>query len=174
MTETRSGERSPNLLASFQFAAQGCWETLRTQRNMRIHLLVAGVVLLAGGVFGVSRLEWGLLVVVIGLVLVAELFNTAIEIAIDLSCPEWNPLAKRAKDAAAGAVLVAALVAVGVGGLVFLPHLQQVLTLQRVDSGCLERKLIVKTRTQFAASGRTEPRQMVPLEGSPHESQASA
>ena len=130
MTQTPPGERSPHVLASFQFAIQGCWETVCTQRNMRLHVFAAALVLLAAWWLGVSPIEWGLLVVVIGLVLAAELVNTAIEIAIDLSCPEWNPLARRAKDAAAGAVLVTALVAVVVGGLVFLPRLQDVLTLR--------------------------------------------
>ena len=95
----------------------------RTQENARIHL-GATVVTVAGGVFfGISRGEWMAVVLAIGLVLTAEAFNTAIEAVVDLASPEQHPLAGRAKDVAAGAVLLAAVTAVVVGVLVFGPHL---------------------------------------------------
>jgi diacylglycerol kinase (ATP) len=96
---------------------------LRTQTNARLHLLATIVVIGAGLGLQISRMEWLAIVAVIGLVWVAEGLNTAIEAAVDLVSPERHPLAGRAKDVAAGAVLLAAVTAVVVGALVFGPRL---------------------------------------------------
>jgi len=92
---------------------------LRTQRNMRIHFAVAVGVLVAAVITGVSRLELIVLLLAIAFVLIAEMINTAIEGAIDVATTSFDPMAKLAKDIAAGAVLIAAMNAVAVGYLVF-------------------------------------------------------
>jgi len=108
---------------SFGYAFRGLFFLLRTQTNARLHLVATIVVIGAGFGFQISRMEWLAIVAVIGLVWVAEGLNTAIEAAVDLVSPEQNPLAGRAKDVAAGAVLLAAVTAVVVGAVVFGPRL---------------------------------------------------
>lgn len=95
---------------------------LHTQANARIHLVAAVLVIIAGFVFGISRGEWCAIVGAIGLVLAAEGINTAIEAVVDLASPGLHPLAERAKDVAAGAVLLAAVTAATIGLLVFAPR----------------------------------------------------
>ncbi|HWQ23300.1 MAG TPA: diacylglycerol kinase [Gaiellaceae bacterium] len=111
--------RRPSLLESFDFAAEGVVHALRTQRNLWIHFAIGAGVLVAALAFGVSKLELMILLLAITFVLVAELVNTAIEAAVDVASTSFDPLAKLAKDIAAGAVLIAALNAVAVGYLVF-------------------------------------------------------
>jgi len=114
-----SPQRSPSLFDSFNYAAEGIIHALRTQRNLWIHFMLAAAVLVAAVAFGVSRLELMVLLLAITFVLVAELVNTAIEAAVDVASTSFDPMAKLAKDIAAGAVLIAALNAVAVGYLVF-------------------------------------------------------
>ena len=114
-----SSQRSPTIFDSFNYASEGIIHVLRTQRNMRIHFLVAAVVLVLALVAGVSKLELIALLLSITFVLMAEMINTAIEGAIDVSTTSFDPMAKLAKDVAAGAVLIATLNAVAVGYLVF-------------------------------------------------------
>jgi len=114
-----SPQRSPSLFDSFNYAAEGVIHALRTQRNLWIHFMLAAAVLVAAVAFGVSRLELMVLLLAITFVLVAELVNTAIEAAVDVASTSFDPMAKLAKDIAAGAVLIAALNAVAVGYLVF-------------------------------------------------------
>jgi diacylglycerol kinase (ATP) len=104
---------------SFRFAAEGLALALRTQRNLRIHFAAAGAVLLASAALAVSALEALLLLTAVVIVPLAELFNTAIEAAVDLATTRFHPLARTAKDVAAAAVLVASVYAVGVGLIVF-------------------------------------------------------
>ncbi|MBD0330630.1 MAG: diacylglycerol kinase [Thermoleophilia bacterium] len=111
--------RRPSLLDSFNFAFEGVIHVLRTQRNMRIHFAVAGVVLVAAVAIGVSRMELIALLLAIAFVLIAEMINTAIEGAVDVSTTSFDPNAKLAKDIAAGAVLIATITAVAIGYLVF-------------------------------------------------------
>ncbi len=111
--------RAPNLLASFNFAFEGVIHVLRTQRNMRIHFLIAVLVLIAALVTNVEKLELIALLLSISFVLIAEMINTAIEAAIDVATTAFDPMAKLAKDIAAGAVLIATVNAVAVGYLVF-------------------------------------------------------
>jgi diacylglycerol kinase (ATP) len=114
-----SPQRSQSIFESFNYAAEGVIHALRTQRNLWIHFTVAAAVLVAAVGFGVSKLELMVLLLAITFVLVAELVNTAIEAAIDVASTSFDPMAKIAKDIAAGAVLVATLNAVAVGYLVF-------------------------------------------------------
>jgi diacylglycerol kinase (ATP) len=111
--------RPPSLLESFNVAFEGIIHVLRTQRNMRLHFLIAAGVLVAALSFDVSRLELVVLLLAIAFVLIAEMVNTAIEAAVDVSSTAFDPMAKLAKDIAAGAVLIAAINAVAVGYLVF-------------------------------------------------------
>jgi diacylglycerol kinase (ATP) len=115
----RPRQRSPSVLQSFNYATEGVIHALRTQRNLWIHFAIAAAVLIAALAFGVSKLELMVLLLAITFVLVAELVNTAIEAAVDVASTAFDPMAKLAKDMAAGAVLIAALNAVAVGYLVF-------------------------------------------------------
>ena len=110
---------APSLLESFNYAFEGIIHVLRTQRNMRIHFVIAAVVLVAGLATGVSRLELIALLLAISFVMIAEMINTAIEGAVDVSTTSFDPNAKLAKDIAAGAVLIATINAVAIGYLVF-------------------------------------------------------
>ena len=110
-------------LRSFTFAWQGVWHAVRTGRNMRVHLAAALAAVIAGAVLGISAVQWACVALAIGTVLVAEIFNTVIEAMIDLQTQQFHPLAKIAKDGAAGAVLVASIAAAGVAVAVFLPRL---------------------------------------------------
>jgi diacylglycerol kinase (ATP) len=118
---------SSDLLTSFRHAFSGVWYVVRTQRNARIHLTVALVVIALGLWLGLSYTEWAVIVLTIGLVLAAEAFNTVAEAAVDLATAERHPLAKIAKDVAAGAVLLMAITAVLVGLLILGPPLWRTL-----------------------------------------------
>jgi diacylglycerol kinase (ATP) len=111
--------RAPTLLDSFNYAFEGVIHVLRTQRNLRIHFVIAIVVIGAAVAVGVGRDELILLLMAIAFVLVAEMVNSAIEGAIDVSTTSFDPNAKLAKDIAAGAVLISAVTAIAVGYLVF-------------------------------------------------------
>ena len=111
--------RAPSILESFNFAIEGIIHVLRTQRNMRIHFAVAVGVLVAALAFDVSRLELIALLIAIVFVLIAEMFNSAVEAAVDVASTSFDPMAKLAKDIGAGAVLIAAVNAIAVGYLVF-------------------------------------------------------
>lgn len=108
---------------SFRFAFQGIADLLRTQANSRFHLLAAVAVIAAGFWLHVSAGEWLALIICITLVISLEALNTALEYLTDLVSPDYHPLAGKAKDAAAGAVLLAAFGSLAVGLLVFLPKI---------------------------------------------------
>ena len=108
-----------SLLDSFNYAFEGIIHVLRTQRNLRIHFVIAIVVIAAAAALGVQRIELIALLIVIAFVLVAEMINSAIEGAIDVSTTSFDPNAKLAKDVAAGAVLIASVTAIAIGYLVF-------------------------------------------------------
>ena len=111
--------RAQTLLESFNFAFEGIIHVLRTQRNMRIHFLAAVIVLVTAVAIGVSKLELIALLLAIAFVFITEMVNSAIEQAIDVATTSFDPLAKLAKDVAAGAVLIATVNAVAIGYLVF-------------------------------------------------------
>ena len=114
-----SPQRSRSVLESFNFAFEGVVHVLRTERNLRLHFLIAALVIIAAVGFDVTRYELIALLISIAFVLIAEMLNSAIEAVVDLTTDSLHPLAKVAKDVAAGAVLVAAANAVAVGYLVF-------------------------------------------------------
>ena len=115
--------KSPNLIASFGFALEGIAHAFRTQRNFKLHVGITLAVIIAGVLLGISVEQWAILAVTIALVLQAELVNTALEAIVDHVAPEFHALAKIAKDCAAGAVFVSAVVAVIVGLLILGPKL---------------------------------------------------
>jgi diacylglycerol kinase len=120
--------RSRNLVEAFRFAFSGLWYTLRTQRNLRVQLAIASVVTILGLWLKLSADQWAILALTSGLVLISEMTNTVIEKLVDLVCPDYHPLAKIVKDVMAGAVVLAALVAVIVGLLILGPALWNKLT----------------------------------------------
>jgi len=111
--------RAPTLIDSFNYAFEGIIHVLRTQRNLRIHFVIAIAVIAAAAAFGVDRIELICLLLAIAFVLVAEMVNSAIEGAIDVSTTAFDPNAKLAKDIAAGAVLISTVTALAVGYLIF-------------------------------------------------------
>ena len=108
---------------SFRFAFRGIADFVRSEANARFHLVAATAVVAAGFWFRVSPGEWLALILCIALVISLEAINTAIEHLTDLVSPNYHPLAGKAKDVAAGAVLIAAFGAVAVGLIVFLPKI---------------------------------------------------
>ena len=113
------------LFESFNYAIEGILYVLKTQRNMRFHFLTGIIVLLLGLYFNLSKSELILLLITISFVFIAEMFNTAMELVIDLITDEFHPLARIIKDIAAGSVLVAAINSVFVGYLLFLTNLPE-------------------------------------------------
>ncbi|NDV47167.1 diacylglycerol kinase family protein [Paludibacter sp. 221] len=108
-------------IKSFGYAFRGIWKAFATQPNMRIHLIVAVLVVICGFLFRISTIEWMFCLLCFGLVFGAELINSAIESVVDLASPEKNKLAGDAKDMAAGAVLVCAIFSAIVGLIIFVP-----------------------------------------------------
>lgn len=110
-------------IAGFGYAFSGLWYALRTQINMLVHLTLTILAIILGVILRISAVEFALVFVAIAGVLIAELFNTVIELTVDLASPEYHPLAKRAKDMAAGAVLLSAMLAIVIALFVYIPHL---------------------------------------------------
>lgn len=105
---------------SFKYAIEGIQQAM-TEQNFRFDLMFAFIVIIAGVFTDISKTEWIILIIVIALTLSLEMINTAIERVVDLASPDQHPLAKAAKDIAAGAVLVFACASVIIGLLIFLP-----------------------------------------------------
>lgn len=110
-------------IRSFGYALTGITDMLRTQQNAWIHAAATCAVTTLGLLLGLSRTEWTLIVLAIVSVWTAEALNTAIELLTDIVAPDFHPLAARAKDVAAGAVLIASLGATTIGVLVLGPRL---------------------------------------------------
>jgi len=112
------------LLRSFGYAFKGLAYATKTQRNFRVHLVATVIAVAMGYALHISVNDWQWIILSITLVLVAELFNTAIEALTDLVSPEYNELAGHVKDVSAGAVTLAAVFALIMGLIIFLPKLQ--------------------------------------------------
>ena len=117
--------KSRSFLQSLRHAGRGIVDGWRTGRNLRIQAFLGFCAVGLGLFVGLSPLEWAVLSLMIGVVLAAELANTAIENAVDLASPEYHELARLAKDMAAGAVLLLALTSLAVGAWLFVPKLLQ-------------------------------------------------
>jgi diacylglycerol kinase (ATP) len=109
-------------IRSFKYAFVGIWTMLKSQQNAWIHAFATVAVVLAGFVLGISTAEWCWLVLAIIAVWMAEALNTAIEFLADVASPEFNPLVKKAKDVAAGAVLISAIGALIIGIIIIGPY----------------------------------------------------
>jgi diacylglycerol kinase (ATP) len=114
-------------IRSFKYAFQGVFYLFRTEGNAKIHLAAACLAVLLGFLFSITPGEWCLIILSIFSTISAEAFNTAIEDLVDLVSPEKHPLAGRAKDLAAGAVLLTAMGAAAVGVVIFLPRILDLL-----------------------------------------------
>lgn len=121
--EEKGPRKARNFLISLQFAVSGVLYAFRTQRNLRTHFGLAALVLLFSLNFQLTRAEMALLVLTIGLVVAAELFNTAVELVVDLITDRYHVLAAHAKNVAAGGVLAAAITAALVGYVLFFDRL---------------------------------------------------
>ena len=113
------------LYKSFGYAFEGIFTGIRKERNMKIHCLGVACVTAAVFFFHISLTEWCICLILFGLILGLELVNTAVEAVVDLVTEERKPLAKLAKDTAAGAVLIAAIMAAAAGLVIFLPKAAQ-------------------------------------------------
>ena len=111
------------LIKSFRYAFEGLFHAIRYNQNMRIHIVVAILVVIASLILKVNPFEMGILGIMILLVLIAEMMNTAIEEMVDLIVTEHRQQAKIAKDVASGMVLVASIGSVIVGVIIFAPHI---------------------------------------------------
>lgn len=114
-------------IRSFGYAWKGIRCCVGKEQNLSFHLIATVAVVIAGFVFGINRTEWMIMLLCIGVVIAAELFNTAIEKLVDLVSPGHHPLAGQVKDIAAGAVLVCAVAAAIAGLIIFLPYLTRFL-----------------------------------------------
>ena len=110
-------------LKSFTYAGKGIKSFVCREHNVWIHLSIALLTIMAGFFFEIHLIEWIAIIICIGVVIAAEAFNTAIERLVNLTSPEWNPIAGEVKDIAAGAVLICAVAAAIVGLVIFIPYI---------------------------------------------------
>lgn len=108
---------------SLTYAGRGIWVFLKSTHNVWVHGVVFIIAIVAGIYCGISSTDWMMIILASGLVFAAEAFNTAIEIDIDLTSPDYHPYARDTKDVAAGAVLISAITAGIIGVLVFGPYI---------------------------------------------------
>ena len=120
-------EKKDPLYQSFGYAFQGIFTCVRKERNMKIHCVAAVLVVIAGVILKISAIEWCICLALFGLVMALEHVNSAVEAVVDMVTEEYHPLAKVAKDTAAGAVLIAAIMAAIAGCIIFLPKIAQIL-----------------------------------------------
>lgn len=111
------------LYRSFGYAFEGIWTVISRERNMKIHCSAAVCVTIAGFLLHISKQEWITCFILFGLIMSLEMVNTAIEAVVDLVTSERKPLAKKAKDVAAGAVLISAIFAAVIGLMIFIPKI---------------------------------------------------
>lgn len=121
MKEKKQGIKK--LISSFKYAINGINTAFKEEQNMKIHVLAISVVIVLGVILKISKIEWIICLILFGMVVSAELFNTAIETTVDLAMPEKNEKAKIAKDVSAGAVLITAITAAIIGIIIFIPKI---------------------------------------------------
>jgi diacylglycerol kinase len=114
-------------LKSFSFAMHGLSYLLKNEHNSRIHLVASIISIILGIILKLNIIEWSLLIIVIGIVFLAELFNSAVETLADIIDPEWNKMIMMAKDYSAAAVLISAIVALVAGCIIMVPKLIKLL-----------------------------------------------
>lgn len=113
------------LVNSFKYAWEGIKQSYKGEQNLKIHTFVAILVIIFGFFLKISYIEWLICLLLIGLVLMAEFFNTAIEYTVDLASPKIHPLAKAAKDTASAGVLIISIISAIIGLLIFLPKIYE-------------------------------------------------
>jgi diacylglycerol kinase len=112
-----------HIIKSFKFAFSGIKEAFQSERNMKVHFILMALAIILGCILKLSSIEWAILVITIGLVLILEFINTSLEQIVDIVSPETRDKARIAKDVAAAGVLVSAIVAILVGAFLFLPKI---------------------------------------------------
>lgn len=115
--------KSKNLLSSFKFAFNGIFCSFKSERNIKIHILATILVIIMGIGLKISLIEWAIIILAIASVIGSELFNTALEVVVDMFTKDYNEYAKKAKDIAAGAVLIFAISAGIIGFIIFIPKI---------------------------------------------------
>lgn len=110
-------------LLSFVYAIQGIITSIKEERNIKIHLLAVVVTTVMGIIYKISNIEWMICILLFGMVISSELLNTAIENAVDLVTDEKKEFARKAKDAAAGAVLINAIISVIIACIIWIPKI---------------------------------------------------
>ena len=124
MNEEKKFEiKSKKVINSFKYAIEGIWKSFKTERNMKIHIFVMILVIIAGILLKINKCEWIICVLCFAMVIGGELLNTAIETVVDIAMPYKNEKAKNAKDVSAGAVLVVAIGAAICGLIIFVPKI---------------------------------------------------
>ena len=116
-------KKRKKLRNSFKYAFEGVHRELKEEQNLKIHILIMILVIIAGFILKLSPMEWIICIILFGFVIALELINTAIELTVDLAMPEIHPKAKAAKDIAAAAVLVSATCSVIIGVIIYLPKI---------------------------------------------------
>lgn len=111
------------LTNSFKYAFQGIKQAYKGEQNLKIHTVIAMFVLIFGFFLKLSYMEWLVCLILIAMVIMAELFNTALEYVVDLASPNIHPLAKAAKDTASSSVLFAAIISAIIGLIIFIPKI---------------------------------------------------
>ena len=119
--------KSHSLLESFKYAIEGIIYTIKTQRNMRIHIVIGGLVISLSLFLHISRVDFAIILIVISLVIVAELLNTSIETLLDVLDKRYNKDIKHIKDIQAGTVLIFSIFSVIVGIILFWPYVYRFL-----------------------------------------------
>lgn len=111
------------LISSFRFACNGIRYALHTQQNFRIQLFFLAAAISMGVFLGITELEWIAIILTSSLVLILEIINTSIERLVDFMTSEYHPKAEQVKDTAAGAVLIASIMSVVIGLIIFIPYI---------------------------------------------------
>lgn len=115
--------KTKKLINSFKYAIQGFLISFRKERNMKIHILIMMAVIILGFILKISKIEWIICIILFGIVIAGEMFNTAIETTVDIAMPFKNPKAKVAKDVSAGGVLILAIISAVIGCMIFIPKI---------------------------------------------------
>lgn len=121
--EKSSIMKNKKMINSFKNAFNGMIVSFKQERNMKIHISIMFLVILLGIIFKIKTVEWIICIICFALVIGGELFNTAIEIIVDIAMPNFNEKAKKAKDISAGAVLVLAIASAIIGFIIFVPKI---------------------------------------------------
>lgn len=115
--------KTKKLANSFKYAIQGFIQSFRSERNMKIHIFIMIAVIILGIILKIDKLEWLICIILFGIVIAGELFNTAIETTVNIAMPYRDRKAKKAKDISASAVLILATAAAVSGGIIFIPKI---------------------------------------------------